>query len=100
MVGLERDTARGDWAAGGGYSGVRCVAEERRLRTLVKRLLDSDDAGVGLNFALFVDPDGSDDPDDPNKLDSRRADFFLSPSMARRSSTCLCGAKEARVGVS
>jgi hypothetical protein len=62
---------------------VRCVAEERRLRTLVKRLLDSDDAGVGLNFWLFVDPDASDDADE-NRLDSRRADFFLSPNMARR----------------
>jgi hypothetical protein len=50
---------------------------------LVKRLLDSDDAGVGLNFWLFVDPDASDDADE-NRLDSRRADFFLSPNMARR----------------
>jgi hypothetical protein len=86
-------------AAGGGYSGVRCVAEERRLRTLVRRLLDSDEVGVGLNF-VSVDPDGSDDPDDPNRLDSRRLDFFLSPNMAKRSGPRLRGSGGARVGVS
>jgi hypothetical protein len=86
-------------AAGGGYSGVRCVAEERRLRTLVRRLLDSDEVGVGLSF-VSVDPDGSDDPDDPNRLDSRRLDFFLSPSMAKRSGPRLRGSGGARVGVS
>jgi hypothetical protein len=79
---------------------VRWDAEERRLRTLVRRLLDSDEAGVGLNF-VFVDPDdGSDDPDDPNKLDSRRLDFFLSPNMAKRSTLGLRGSRGARVGVS
>ena len=89
MVGLERETWRGDLgAAGGGYSGVRCVADDRRLRTLDRRPPDSE-AGTGL--VLEADPD--DDSEDPteNRLDSRWADFFLSPNMARLSITELCG---------
>jgi hypothetical protein len=67
---------------------------------LVRRLLDSEDAGVALTYVFEEDVDGSDDADDPNILDSRRLDFFLCPNMAKRSSLALCGARGRRVGVS
>jgi hypothetical protein len=80
MVGFEREAPRGDFGVGGrGYSGVRCVAEDIRWRTLVRRELDSDD-GTGLSF-VFLLSDESEDPDE-NRLDSRWLDFFLSPNMA------------------
>ena len=79
MVGFESETWRGDFGAGGGgYSGVRCVAEDMRWRTLVSRELDSD--GVGLGF-VFLLSDESEDPDE-NRLDNRWLDFFLSPNIA------------------
>jgi hypothetical protein len=83
MVGFESETWRGDFGAdGGGYSGVRCAAEDMRWRTFVRRELDSED-GVGLSF-VFLLSDESEDPDE-NRLDSRWLDFFLSPSIARAS---------------
>jgi hypothetical protein len=83
MVGLERDTSRGDLGTGGGTnSGVRCAAEEMRLRTFVKRLLDSEE-GAELVLVVLLSVE-SEDPTE-NRLDSRWLDFFLLANMARTS---------------
>lgn len=79
MVGFERETPRACFGgAGGGYSGVRCVADDMRFLTLVNRPLDSE-AGTGL-FAGLLSCASDDDPTE-NNPDSRWLDFFLSPSI-------------------
>ena len=66
---------------GGGYSGARCVAEDMRFLTLVKRPPDSD--GTGEIFAALLTCE-SEDPTE-NRLESRWLDFFLSPNIVGRS---------------
>lgn len=61
--------------AGGGYSGARWVADERRFLTLVRRLLDSD-VVVGVELVSCESVDLLE-----NRLDSLLLDFFLSPNM-------------------
>ena len=82
-MGFAREPGLGDLgdlgAAGCGGSGVRRLAEEIRLRTLEKRLLDSDD-GAGLLLIDAAD-DSEDDPTE-KRLDRRLDAFFFSPNMA------------------
>lgn len=82
-LGFAREPGLGDLgdlgAAGCGSSGVRRLAEEIRLRTLEKRLLDSDD-GAGLLLIDAAD-DSEDDPTE-KRLDRRLDAFFFSPNMA------------------
>jgi hypothetical protein len=78
MVGFARETWRGAVGGdGGGYSGARCVAEEMRFFTLVRRPVDCED--VVLVLAELVSC-VSEEPFE-KRPDSRFVDFFLSPNM-------------------
>jgi hypothetical protein len=80
MVGFVRETWRGaDGGEGGGYSGARCVAEERRFLTFVSRLVDCEDVVLVLAEALS----GVSVEVFEKRPDRRLLDFFLSPNMVR-----------------
>jgi hypothetical protein len=80
MVGFVRETWRGAGGGeGGGYSGARCVAEERRFFTFVRRLVGCEDVVLvlaevlsGVSVEVFE-----------KRPDRRLLDFFLSPNMVR-----------------
>lgn len=75
-MGFVRETWRGEPAgAGGGYSGARWFAEERRFLTFVSRPVVSDEF-VDCGFASRASAGGFE-----NRLDSLLLDFFLSPSI-------------------
>lgn len=80
----------GDLGAAGccAWSGVRCVADEMRLRTFARRL--GSDVGAGLvlidteEAASDADVDVDEDPTE-KRLESLWLAFFFSPSMVRAS---------------
>lgn len=70
------------------------MTEEMRLRTLEKRLLDSDE-GAGLLLIEAAD-DSEDDPTE-KRLDRRLVAFFFSPSMVTAgASATVIGGTESR----
>jgi hypothetical protein len=84
IVGFVSEEWRGAvGGAGGGYSGARCVAEESRFFTFVRRPVDCGDVVLVLTepFSCVSEELFEKRPD------SRLLDFFLSPNIVSVSGT-------------